>query len=121
MAIMGEVTTQMLDRALEVVGESPISLRWEPAPYSNGKSMVADLSLPVQHVKILCADAVRSEGFRYHVRRSSPRSRLWLAKRNGDFFDKAYYSSKEAAMKACEEDAKSPKTRLKDRKHEVLA
>lgn len=95
--------TKILNNAEKAVIPEPDMLRWETAPYSNGKEKIADYN--------------GESRFRYHVRRSSPRSRLWLAKRNGDFFDKALYSSQEAAMKACEEDAKSPKTRLKDRKH----
>ena len=109
------VTTEQLNAALETVGEAPIGLRWADAPYSNGKSKIADLTLAAMPDKLYLSQHTGNtpRAFRYHVRRSSPRSRVWMAKRNGDFFDKVSYSSMEDAMRACEEDAKSPKSTLK--------
>lgn len=96
------MTTLEMARNDNRVDMKPI-LRWEYATYSNGKDRIAD-----------------KDGYRYHVRRSAPRSRAWQAKRNGEYFDKALYPSLEAAIKACEDDAISPKSTLKTRKHEVL-
>ncbi len=87
-----------------------MQLRWEKPLHATGKAAVADYYFNAGESVL---DAMT---FRYLVRRSSPRSRKFVALRSGETFARSYYDSFDEAKQACEIDADSPKSTLKNGK-----